>query len=101
MCIHKQYFDNLYSFNIVACLNKKIEIFLILDSSGSIDQHNFNLQKNFAKSFVENLDVGANKIRIGLMTHSRYPYIRFRLDEYTNQSSLQAISDVDYLVFVK
>ncbi|KAL4222984.1 von Willebrand factor type A domain [Mactra antiquata] len=81
-----------------SCIGKKIELYLILDSSGSIGRENFELVKTFSQSVVRSLDISTLHTRVGLMTFSRYPMIRIPLDKYkTKQDVVDAIHEIPYV----
>jgi hypothetical protein len=60
----------------------------LLDSSGGIGKDNFAILKRFVESVIEQFDIAASKTRVGLMTFSRYPFIRFGLKDAHNVSQL-------------
>jgi len=62
-----------------ACASEADVVF-ILDSSGSLDEPNFNHIKSFVSNLVESLDVDSGKIRIGVVTYSDYAEPRFNLN---------------------
>lgn len=80
------------------CNGSKFDLVFILDSSGSVGEDNFKVMKSFMKSIVQNLDIGPDGTKIGLITFSRYPVIRLHLDDYTDKDALmKAIDAVPYI----
>ncbi|XP_053373177.1 collagen alpha-1(XII) chain-like [Mercenaria mercenaria] len=75
-----------------------MELFFLIDSSGSIGQTNFGIVKEFVKNVSAALDIGPNKTRVGLMTYSRYPFIRFNIIDTLNKS--EVLGDVDNVPYV-
>lgn len=71
-----------------SCTNKQLELMFLLDSSGGIGKDNFAILKRFVESVIEQFDIAASKTRVGLMTFSRYPFIRFGLKDTHNVSQL-------------
>lgn len=81
-----------------ACNNKTLELLFLLDSSGNIGHTNFEILKTFVKYVIEQFDISENKTRVGLMTYSRYPFIRFALREDMNTSLvLNAVDNIPYI----
>ncbi|KAL4227529.1 von Willebrand factor (vWF) type A domain [Mactra antiquata] len=78
---------------ITDCEGSVFDIVFVLDSSGSVGYDNFTVMKSFVKAVVENLEIAENKTRVGLMTYSRYPFIRINLNDYTNKTELLAAVD--------
>ncbi|XP_060583327.1 collagen alpha-1(XII) chain-like [Ruditapes philippinarum] len=82
----------------INCSDSKFDIVFVLDSSGSVGEDNFKIIKTFVKSVVQNLNVGPDNAKVGVITFSRYPVIRLRLDDYTDKDALlKAIDSVPYI----
>ena len=85
-------------FNFTDCTESKSDIVFVLDSSGSVGEDNFKVMKDFVKSVVQNLNIGPDNTKVGVITFSRYPVIRLHLDDYTDKTALlQAIDQVPYI----
>lgn len=80
-----------------ACVLKADIVFLI-DGSGSIGPTNFNKLKTFLKGITSQLDVGADKIHVGVEQFSNYPSIEFPLNMHTNEADLSsAVDNINYM----
>lgn len=74
------------------------DIVFVLDSSGSVGFDNFTVMKGFVKSIIQNLEIGPDQTKVGLITFSRYPSIRIRLGAYADKTSLlSAVDQVPYI----
>lgn len=60
------------------------DVVLVLDSSMS--QPQFDQAINFANDFVSKFDVSSGDARIGLLTYSSSPRVRFHLNRYWTQN---------------
>jgi len=72
-------------FCVLSVCMSEADVVFILDSSGSLDEPNFNHIKNFASSVVSDLDVDSGKIRVGAITYSDYAEPRFNLNQYNTR----------------
>ena len=67
----------------------------LLDSSSSIGQKNFQKLEDFLKNTVKDLDIGQDKVRVGVMQYSSYPSLEFPLNMYGSRyDALKAIDKV-------
>ncbi|KAK3803812.1 hypothetical protein RRG08_041361 [Elysia crispata] len=62
------------------------DIVFLVDSSGR--KENFRLLLSFVKSFIKNLDVGQDQIRVGVEKFSNRPYTEISLNRYNNSEEL-------------
>ena len=75
----------------------RLDVIFVLDSSGSIGAGDFESVRMFTKDVVEQLDIGSDKTRVGLITFSTSATVQFSLDMYqTNSSLLNAITSIPY-----
>jgi len=75
----------------------KIDLVFVADSSLSVHQDNFNLEKKFISDLVSHFPIGPEQTRVGLITFNDVPKTRFGLDRFKNAASLlRAIYHVDY-----
>ncbi|KAJ7322543.1 hypothetical protein JRQ81_018830 [Phrynocephalus forsythii] len=72
-----------------ACKNLKADIILLIDSSGSMDQVQFDQTKKFIELIVNRSDIGTNKVRIGLLQFGSNPQEVFTLNKYNNKDDLR------------
>ncbi|XP_073340800.1 collagen alpha-6(VI) chain-like [Pagrus major] len=80
------------------CENATVaDIVFLVDGSSSIGQSNFQEVRNFLRRIIEALDIGSNRVRIGLAQYSDEPYQEFLLKDHTDKSSLlTAVEEVPY-----
>lgn len=79
------------------CLQRADIVFLV-DGSGSIGSTNFNKLKSFLKGITGQLDVGADKVHVGVEQFSNYPSIEFPLNMHTTSAGLMtAIDGINYM----
>ncbi|XP_077011655.1 collagen alpha-3(VI) chain [Tamandua tetradactyla] len=70
-------------------VNKRDIIFL-LDGSANVGKTNFPYVRDFVMNLVNNLDVGNDNIRVGLVQFSDTPVTEFSLNTYQTKSDLLA-----------
>uniref|UniRef100_A0A3Q0T242 VWFA domain-containing protein n=1 Tax=Amphilophus citrinellus TaxID=61819 RepID=A0A3Q0T242_AMPCI len=68
-------------------------IVFLVDSSSSIGIANFEEIRQFLRSFISGLDIGPNKVRVGLAQYSNEPYREFLLKDHMDMQSLLAEVD--------
>lgn len=79
------------------CLQRADIVFLV-DGSGSIGPTNFDKLKTFLKGITNQLDVGADKVHVGVEQFSNYPSIEFPLNMHTTNAELgTAIDNINYM----
>lgn len=69
------------------------DIVFLVDSSTSIGVDNFEEIRQFLRSFILGLDIGPDKIRIGLAQYSDETYQEFLLKDHMDKDSLLAEVD--------
>jgi len=75
----------------------KIDLVFVADSSLSVHQDNFNLEKKFISDLVSHFPIGPTQTRVGLVTFNDESKTRFGLDRFTNAAQLlKAIYNVNY-----
>ncbi|XP_034029371.1 collagen alpha-6(VI) chain [Thalassophryne amazonica] len=73
------------------------DIVFLIDGSSSIGIDNFQKVQQFLRSVIEGLDIGPDKVRVGLAQYSNDPYQEFLLkDHMDKQSLLAAVDQVPY-----
>ena len=60
----------------------------MLDASNSIEDEDFRKVKNFSKEFVEEMTIGPNDDRVGIITYGSEAEIVFNLSNTTNKTDL-------------
>ncbi|KAK9396450.1 collagen alpha-6VI chain-like [Crotalus adamanteus] len=72
-----------------ACKNLKADIILLIDTSESMDQFEFEQIKDFIDLIVNKSDIGTDKIQIGLLQFGFNPEEVFPLNKYNNKADLR------------
>ncbi|XP_015669852.1 collagen alpha-6(VI) chain-like [Protobothrops mucrosquamatus] len=72
-----------------ACKNLKADIILLIDTSESMDQFEFEQVKDFVDLIVNKSDIGTDKIQIGLLQFGFNPEEVFPLNKYNNKADLR------------
>ena len=72
-------------------------MYIVLDSSGSIDRGPYEVAKNFIADLVNGFTIGADNVRVGLVVYSSSVYPTFDLnDSFDKAVILNQIRDVMY-----
>ncbi|KAF4106105.1 collagen alpha-6(VI) chain-like [Onychostoma macrolepis] len=83
--------------NIVCTQETMADIVFLVDGSASIGLENFQHIREFVSLLIENLEVAADKIRIGLVQYSDTQHTEFLLNTYQNkQDILRYIQNLRY-----
>ncbi|KAM8826189.1 collagen alpha-6(VI) chain-like isoform 1-T1 [Synchiropus picturatus] len=73
------------------------DIVFVVDGSTSIGPNNFQEVRGFLQILVNGLDIGPNKVRVGLVQYSDEPYQEFLLKDHMDKTSLlNAIDSFQY-----
>ncbi|MBN3276151.1 CO6A4 protein, partial [Polyodon spathula] len=73
------------------------DIVFLVDGSTSIGDINFQKVKNFLYTFVESLDIGRERVRVGLAQYSDTANQEFLMNEYANKTAiLEQIQNLQY-----
>ncbi|XP_078108114.1 collagen alpha-6(VI) chain-like [Sander vitreus] len=71
------------------CENATVaDIVFLVDGSSSISPGNFQEVRSFLRNFIKALDIGPNKVRIGLAQYSDEPQQEFLLKDHSDKKSL-------------
>ncbi|CAK6435663.1 unnamed protein product [Pipistrellus nathusii] len=65
-----------------------LDVVFVIDSSGSIDQNEYNIMKDFMINLVKKSDVGKNQVRFGAMKYADDPEVLFYLDDLGTKSEV-------------
>ncbi|NXN48534.1 CO6A6 protein, partial [Rynchops niger] len=83
---------------IEACKEMKADVMFLLDSSASIGDEDFRKMKNFTSELVNRIDVGADRMQIGVVQFSDKQKEEFKLNTYsTKRDILSAIDRISPL----
>ncbi|KAM6995244.1 collagen alpha-6(VI) chain [Tautogolabrus adspersus] len=69
------------------------DIVFLVDGSSSIGISNFQEMRQFLRSVITGLDIGPDKVRVGLAQYSDEPYKEFLLKDHMDKNSLLAEVD--------
>lgn len=76
---------------------KEADVVFMLDSSNSQGPENFNTQKEFVKTLVQQVFVGPDDIQFGVMSFESEPHQQFYLNDYYNETDvLNAIDAIPF-----
>ncbi|KAK2854621.1 hypothetical protein Q7C36_006490 [Tachysurus vachellii] len=81
------------------CKASLADIVFLVDSSGSIGDADFLRVKKFLHTFIVDLDINPNKVRVGLAQFSNEPHQEFLLGKYADKNNL--LEKVDKLTYLK
>ena len=74
-----------------------MDLFFVLDESGSVGFDNYQIMKGFVNNLINSFTIGEDDVQVGLMAFGSSYRIHFNLNEYKNASSLtQVVSDIPY-----
>ncbi|XP_036049543.1 collagen alpha-4(VI) chain-like [Onychomys torridus] len=71
------------------CKSKKADIIFLIDGSESINPKDFEKMKEFMERMVNQSNIGADKIQIGLLQFSSTPREEFRLNQYSSKVDMR------------
>lgn len=77
----------MFCFSFTGCLHKADVVFMV-DSSTSVGSEDFQKTQNFLKNVITNMDVGHDKVQVGVMQYSSYPTMGFPLKLYGNRGDV-------------
>ncbi len=72
----------------------------MIDSSGTVTQDNadWDILKQFLTQLVDRLDIGADRVRLGIVNYAGQAKVEFFLEDNTNRDELKrAINAIDPL----
>ncbi|XP_034414887.1 von Willebrand factor A domain-containing protein 2 [Cyclopterus lumpus] len=66
-----------------------IDILFLMDGSYSVGKGSFERSKHYAIKLCQALDIGPDKVRVGLIQFGSSPRLEFALDSYTSKQELK------------
>uniref|UniRef100_A0A1X7SKR6 VWFA domain-containing protein n=2 Tax=Amphimedon queenslandica TaxID=400682 RepID=A0A1X7SKR6_AMPQE len=79
------------------CSVNALDLYFVMDASGSVGSSNFQLMKNFVYNIANSFNVGSDSVRVGVMSFASSNSYHFHLNTYTAKSSvLTAINNLPY-----
>lgn len=80
-----------------ACSISGMDLFFVLDESGSVGSTNYDRMKTFVNQWIDGLDIGENDVRVGLMAYGSFPRVHFYLNRYYDKADMkEAVSKIGY-----
>ncbi|XP_076089636.1 matrilin-1-like, partial [Mytilus galloprovincialis] len=77
----------------------KVDLVIILDSSTSVREENYDKMKHFTKDLLVNSDIDGGNVRVGAASFSMRGFINFQLKDYrTKNDVFNAIDKIQYIV---
>ncbi|CAG2245588.1 unnamed protein product [Mytilus edulis] len=77
----------------------KVDLVIILDSSTSVREENYDKKKHFTKDLLVNSDIDGGNVRVGATSFSMRGFINFQLKDYkTKNDAFNAIDKIQYIV---
>lgn len=84
-------------FTSVECNVNGLDLYFVLDESGSVGSSNYEIMKDFVYSIANSFTIGQDDVRIGVLTFgSNYRFQIYLNTYYTKSSLLSAISSLAY-----
>jgi Mg-chelatase subunit ChlD len=75
----------------------RMDMVFVIDASGSIRENRFIDVLNYVRNVVKELEIAFDRVRVGVLTYSDGPRIRFNLNTYQNKEDvLQAIENIEW-----
>ncbi|XP_036999939.2 collagen alpha-6(VI) chain [Artibeus jamaicensis] len=68
-----------------------LDVVFVIDSSGSIDNNEYNIMKDFMIDLVKKANVGKNQVRFGAMKYADDPEVLFYLDNLDTKSKVISV----------
>ena len=79
------------------CSVNGLDLFFVLDESGSVGYSNYQLMKTFAYNIANSFTIGPDDVQIGLLSYSSGHSFRFYLNTHSTKSAvLTAINNIPY-----
>ena len=66
-----------------------LDIIFVIDDSSSISGNEFKRLKNFLNNVVDSLDIGEDRVRVGVIKYAKGVKDEIRLDDFTTKASLK------------
>ncbi|ELK16748.1 Collagen alpha-6(VI) chain [Pteropus alecto] len=65
-----------------------LDVVFVIDSSGSIDENEYNIMKDFMIDLVKKADVGKNRVQFGALRYADDPEVLFNLGDLDSKSEV-------------
>jgi len=85
-------------FYITECGLSKVDLVIVLDSSTSVGETNYNKMLQFCKDFLGNADIDSGSVQVGIVVYSTGVQKQFDLNTYTTKADMfDAIDNIPYV----
>lgn len=85
-------------FLISECGLSEIDLIIIVDSSTSVGQDNYDKMLQFCKDFLGNADLDSGSVRVGVLIYSSGVEIQFNLNTHSSSADIfEAIGNIPYI----
>jgi Mg-chelatase subunit ChlD len=81
--------DAFFKFISVCNASKEVDVIFVVDETGSVELPNFKKTLIALNDTMAILDVGQDRVRVGLMTFNATPTLQFHLDMFDDKEELQ------------
>uniref|UniRef100_A0A3B3YFB3 VWFA domain-containing protein n=1 Tax=Poecilia mexicana TaxID=48701 RepID=A0A3B3YFB3_9TELE len=83
----------------LSCQNATLgDIVFLVDSSGSIGEENIRIIRTFLRNVIQNLDIGPDKVQVGLAVYGDRPKKEFLLKDHMDRTAvLDAVEQIAFL----
>ena len=86
-----------FLFSKTECRVSGIDIFFVLDESGSVGSGNYQTMRQFVHNTVNEFDIGPDDTQVGVISYSYFARVQFLLNTYHDKTSLlTAINNLPY-----
>uniref|UniRef100_A0A3B3U593 VWFA domain-containing protein n=1 Tax=Poecilia latipinna TaxID=48699 RepID=A0A3B3U593_9TELE len=84
---------------LIKCQNATLgDIVFLVDSSGSIGEENIRIIRTFLRNVIQNLDIGPDKVQVGLAVYGDRPKKEFLLKDHMDRTAvLDAVEQIAFL----
>ena len=82
---------------VIDCDVSGLDLFFVMDASGSVGYSNFQLMKQFVYNIADSFEIGPDNVRVGVMSYGSSYTFHFYLNTYTTKSEvLSAVNSLPY-----
>lgn len=75
-----------------------VDMFILMDSSTSVEEPNYQKEKDFVKSFSNKFDMSSKRARLGVISYSTNATVNIRLGDFNNTTDFeQKVNDIPYI----
>ena len=86
-----------YLFCSTDCSVSALDLFFVMDESGSVGSNNFELMKDFVRDIANSYNIGPDAVRIGVQTYGYGYTFQFYLNTYSTKTNV--LNAIDNIVF--